>query len=88
MGSNPTGVEVDLILSKSRSLLAVEINSTDRLDEVEVRRFSRNADALKPTGKYFVSQDPIESKQDDVHCIPWDVFLKTVFQSAICTGLG
>ena len=72
------GGEVDLILSKGRKVLAVEIKSATRLDEVEIRRFSRVSEALKPSVKYLVSRDPTPSEVEDVRCLPWQEFMREV----------
>lgn len=72
------GGEVDLILSKGRKILAIEIKSAATLDEVEVRRFSRVSAALKPSAKYLVSLDPTPTEIEDVRCLPWRQFMREV----------
>lgn len=73
------GGEIDLILSKGRVVIAIEIKSSTRIDEVEVRRFSRIASALKPKAKYLLSLDPTNCRLDDVQCLPWQTFMREVF---------
>lgn len=73
------GAEVDLVLSKARTLFAVEIKSSDRVDEVEVRRFARNSEPLRATAKYYVSRDPVASVIDGVECLHWSEFLERLF---------
>lgn len=75
------GAEVDLVLSRARTVIAVEIKSTARTDEIEVRRFARNSEALSPDAKYFVSQDPVCSQMYGVECLPWEQFLARIFRS-------
>lgn len=70
------GAEVDLILTKGRATILIEIKSTTRADEKEVRALSRLADDF--TGKpitYYVSRDPIDRTIDGVECIYWENFL-------------
>jgi len=79
------GGEIDLILSKGRQTFAIQIKSNTRVDDVEVRKMARVSEALKPTKKYFVSQDSTPSLIDGVHCLPWDRFLNELFLSALGT---
>jgi len=73
------GGEIDLILSRGRETIAVEMKSTERIDLVEVKALSRVAAALKPSKVYYVSSDPVASQIGDVRCLPWQDFLEEVF---------
>lgn len=69
-------VEIDLIIEKSkRDRWVVEIKSTDRVDEVEVRKLERIGGDVLHSKIFYVSRDPIERRIGSVHCLPWDRFL-------------
>ncbi|MBI2606727.1 MAG: ATP-binding protein [Deltaproteobacteria bacterium] len=74
------GGEIDLILSRAKEVIAVEIKSRDLLDEVEVRKLSRTAEPLSPGKIYYVSNDPTRSKIDGVLCLHWKDFFEQVFE--------
>ena len=70
------GSEVDLILSKGRSTILIEIKSSERLDEVEVRQRARLRGDFGPEAEaYYLSRDPYEVKIEGVDCLPWRKFL-------------
>jgi predicted AAA+ superfamily ATPase len=73
------GGELDLILHKGREVIAVEIKSTDTVDEIEARKLARVAAPLKATSMYYVSQDKTRTKIDGVLCLHWEDFLKELF---------
>lgn len=71
------GAEVDLILSKGRSNLAIEIKSSASIDEIEVKAFARLAkDIPGLTGAYYLSQSSEVVKIEGVQCLHWAQFLK------------
>lgn len=70
------GGELDLILNRSRKVIAIEIKSTDSIDPVEVRKVARIAEGISATKVFFVSKDPVESNIDGVHCLPWRKFFE------------
>lgn len=75
-----SGFEVDLILSKGRSNILVEIKSTNRIDPSEVAHLARNtSDIPQITARYYVSLDTAEVELDGVKCMPWSRFLDLVF---------
>ncbi len=76
------GPEIDLILSRSKTHIALEIKSSDQIDEKEVKAFEALAKDL-PAGKtlYYVSQHPHSITLGQVRCLPWQKFLTTVFDS-------
>jgi uncharacterized protein len=74
------GGEIDLVLTKGRQTFTIEIKSNARIDEIEVRKMSRIAEALQPTRKFFVSLDPTPSKIEDVECLPMTHFFDELFQ--------
>jgi predicted AAA+ superfamily ATPase len=73
------GGEIDLILRKGNTIHAVEIKSSMRIDEVEVRRLAKVADALSPSKVHYVSQDPVQSRIEGVECKPWQSFMDELF---------
>ncbi|TVQ80692.1 MAG: ATP-binding protein [Bradymonadales bacterium] len=73
------GGEIDLVLSRGKEVFAVEVKSGDQVDPIEVKKFSRLADVLKPSRKILVSQDPIASSIEGVDCLSWQRALKEIF---------
>jgi predicted AAA+ superfamily ATPase len=77
-----SGFEVDLILSKGRANILVEIKSTIRIDPNEVAHLARNtADISQITERFYVSLDAAEVELHGVRCMSWNRFLKVVFLS-------
>ena len=75
-----SGFEVDLILSKGRANILVEIKSTNRIDPTEVAHLARNtADISQITDRYYISLDTAEVRLDGVNCMPWNRFLDLFF---------
>jgi len=73
------GGEVDLVLTRGREVIAIEIKSTSIVQENEVIKFHKTASALKPTQMYFVSQDPYPVDVDLVSCLHWKSLFKELF---------
>ena len=69
------GGEIDLVLKRGRQIIALEIKSNDRVDELEVRKMARVSAAIKPTKNFYISQDPVSSLVEGVHCQRWKKFL-------------
>jgi predicted AAA+ superfamily ATPase len=68
--------EIDLVLSRGRKTLLVEIKSANRIDETEVRRFVRASGAFcSATEKFYLSHDSHAAKIDGIQCLPWHEFL-------------
>jgi predicted AAA+ superfamily ATPase len=75
-----SGFEVDLIMSKGRSNILVEIKSTSRIDLSEVAHLAKNtADISEITERYYVSLDSAEVTVSGVSCLPWRRFLELIF---------
>lgn len=80
--------EVDLVLTKGKITILVEIKSSRRVDRVEVRKLSRMRELFgKNAVAYCLSQDPVRSRVDDVLCLPWQEFLKLMFEGGLRAGL-
>lgn len=75
-----TGQEIDLILSKGRQDILIEIKSTQAIDRVEVEKFARISSAFKNSRRYFVSQDKVISEIEGVRCMPWQDAIKEIFE--------
>ncbi len=77
------GAEVDLILSRphSRTLL-VEIKSSARVDELEVRKLRRLQAGVPGSAAYFLSRDEDIQTIDGVRCLPWHKGLGEIFSVA------
>jgi len=75
------GAEIDLILEKSKGKrVALEIKSTARVDEKEVRAFERLASDISGVQMIFLSQDINSQKYGDVECLYWKDTIKTIFE--------
>ena len=75
-----SGFEVDLVLSKGRSNILVEIKSTTRIDPSEVAHIARNtADIPQITERFYVSLDSAEVELHGVRCMSWTRFLSVLF---------
>jgi len=69
--------EIDLIIDGK---FAIEIKSTDRIDEKEVRAFERLAKDLSGVRLLYVSKDPVSQRYGNVECLPWREALLVVMQ--------
>lgn len=75
-----SGFEVDLIMSKGRSNILVEIKSTSQIDRSEVSHVARNtADIAEVTERFYVSMDSADVTLDGVRCVSWPRFLELMF---------
>jgi predicted AAA+ superfamily ATPase len=75
-----SGFEIDLILSKGRTNILVEIKSTSRIDPTEVAHLARNTVDISPiAARYYISLDTAEVELDGVKCVPWNRFLEILF---------
>lgn len=68
--------EVDLILSKNGKVILIEIKSSHRIDETEVRKLERISADFKNVDKViYLSQDTHSLKVGKVSCMHWLEFL-------------
>lgn len=74
-----SGSEIDLVMRRGREVLAVEIKSSSVIDLTEIAKLKRIAPDVKATKAYYLSQDPIESLVENVHCLFWRDFLDRLF---------
>lgn len=72
------GAEIDLILSRGKRHVLLEIKSTTRADEIEIRKLARLAEAFKggDVQAYYLSRDPHEAQVSGVICKHWTRFLE------------
>jgi predicted AAA+ superfamily ATPase len=76
-----SGFEVDLVLSKGRSNMLVEIKSSNRIDPSEVAHLARNTATIPHiTDRLYISQDTAEVELHGVQCMSWRRFLDKVFE--------
>ncbi len=70
------GPEIDLILTRGKETIALEIKSKSNVDEKEVRTFAALANDLPGKKQlYYLSCDPHSMQVERVHCVPWQQFL-------------
>lgn len=74
------GGEIDLLLSKPRDTVAIEIKSAERVDPVRVERFARLARAIPGARAYWLSRDPMPQAIARVSCLEWREGLREVFR--------
>ena len=83
------GAEVDLVLSKGRQVILVEIKSTKRVDEIEVRKLARIAhDFGDQTRSFYLSRDKFQRIVDGVECWFWSDFPKNFFGASSMERFG
>ncbi len=69
--------EVDLVIERSKyDRHVIEIKSTDRIEENEVRKLERLGGDILNSRLFYVSRDRIERKIGSVECIHWETFIK------------
>lgn len=74
------GSEIDLILERpGEPLIVIEIKSTPRVDESEVRTLESLAVDLGKARIYYLSRDPIAKKIGRVECLHWQEGIKNIF---------
>jgi predicted AAA+ superfamily ATPase len=72
------GAEVDLVLSRGKEVIFVEIKSSEQIDLAEVRK-------LRAIGRdvaaqcYFLSRCNVAQEVEGVRCLPWQQGLKEIF---------
>lgn len=70
-------VEVDLVLSKGRSHHLIEIKSSERIDDVEVRSLNTLSQSFPGVDRlFYLSNEKSPQKVDKVECLHWAEFLK------------
>lgn len=76
------GAEVDLVLSKpGRRTLLIEVKSSSRVDELEVRKLRRLQADVPESAAFYLSRDAYAQTIEGGRCLPWDRGLAEVFGS-------
>lgn len=75
--SSKHGFEVDLILSRGKERIFIEIKSTSRIDEVEVRKLASGLEDLCPAPSriVYLSRDSRSIKVGRVECLHFERFI-------------
>jgi len=67
-----------LILSRNKTLILIEIKSTDRIETREVEKLVPFMKETK-ANTFYLSQDPHIEKIKGVMCMPWQKGIKKIF---------
>jgi predicted AAA+ superfamily ATPase len=73
------GQEIDVVLSRGRKIIALEIKSKEKIDQDEVTKLSRLGEEIGATEKYYLSRDPNATLLQGVQCLPWQEGLARLF---------
>ncbi|MBL7670455.1 MAG: ATP-binding protein [Bdellovibrionaceae bacterium] len=73
------GGEIDLVLTKARQVIAIEIKSSMQVDLIEVAKLERAAEGIKASKIIFLSQDPVGTRIGSVRCLHWKEFFAEFF---------
>lgn len=71
--------EIDLILTKGKETILIEVKSTSQIDRIEVQAFARLGTAFNSKNMYYISQDKTPSLIDEVQCLHFKDFFKDFF---------
>jgi predicted AAA+ superfamily ATPase len=72
--------EIDLVLSRGRRPpILIEIKSASKIDEVEVRAFSKLRKSFPSSPAFYVSLDPNAALVEGIKCLPWNQALVEIF---------
>ncbi len=74
------GAEIDLIVEKPSTRIALEIKSYEQVEEKEVRAFERLAGDLRNARLLFASRDPLPRRYGEVECLHWKDALAEIFK--------
>jgi predicted AAA+ superfamily ATPase len=82
------GSEIDLVIDRGRGRkpFAVEIKSSVRIDEIEVRKLEALAEDLGPEKIYYLSRDPNRARLGKVECLPWAQGISEIFGMGAATA--
>jgi predicted AAA+ superfamily ATPase len=74
--------EIDLILTRSRKTIAIEIKSRDKVNYDEVKYLKSLAQEIGANEIYYLSRDEHSTNIEGVHCLPWQKGIQTIFEIA------
>jgi len=66
------GHEVDFLVGEE---LAIEVKATETVNKRDLKSLQALAEEGVFKQLYLVSHDPLPAKHDNIHCLPWSVFL-------------
>lgn len=72
--------EVDYIVDDTT---AIEVKATRKVTGKDLRGLSALAEEKVMKKLFLVSHDPLETREGNLHCLPWDVFLKKLWSGSI-----
>ena len=78
------GFEVDIILSRAKERIFIEIKSTERIDEVEARALESGLEGLplKPTRMVYLSRDERSQRIGKIECRHYRTFIRELYGSS------
>jgi len=74
------GQEIDLILSRSRKLILIEIKSSNKVNLESVTKFKKLGSEFKNAQLYFLSTDSQSSEIEGVRCLEWRQGLQEILE--------
>lgn len=74
------GYEVDFIVDEQ---IAIEVKSTKKVTKKHLKGLKLLMEENQIKQYYLISQDPIALKQDNIYILPWDNFLKRLWDGDI-----
>lgn len=75
-----SGYEVDFIIGEE---IAIEVNATQRVSSKHLKGLTYLKEENKLKNYYLISQDPIALKQNGINNLPWEHFLKKLWNGEI-----
>jgi predicted AAA+ superfamily ATPase len=79
--------EIDLVLSKNREHALIEIKSSKKISEIEIRKLAKLAKDFKgKTQVFYLSRDAVDLTIEGVRCMHWKTFLHDFFKSNLEPG--
>ncbi len=77
------GAEIDLIIEKNNNTrIAIEIKSSEHIDEKEVHALEKLANDIPEAQLLFISRDKVSQKHGGVECLFWEQALLKIFNGA------
>ena len=75
------GAEIDLIIDRpGESTLCIEIKSSDRVTEMDIRNLISLGSDVPKSDLYCFSRDPIRKQIQNVLCLEWQKGIREIFQ--------
>jgi len=72
--------EVDFVIGDQ---VAVEVKSTQKINDYDLKGIRALQEENKIKKFIIVSQDKIETKKDNIHCMHWETFMKLLWEDKI-----